>query len=292
MKIFITGGTGFVGSCVVAELQNRGHELVALVRRMGSLHGTSEIVGDVTRPLTFPPEKIEGCQAALHLVGLIREFPKKGITFQGVHVEGTKNVLEACRRAGIPRFLHMSAIGEGHRSGAFYQRTKAEAENLVRASSMRWTIFRPSTILGKGGEFLEMMQSTICRGVVPLPGGGRSQMAPVAVSTVAQAFANALERDESCGKIYDLGGEAVSYRSLLEKIASKTGRNPFYVNIPIDLLRIMAAVLDSFSFFPVTREQLTMLQEKAVPSNNEVYKELGLEFKRIDRVLEEVLGGA
>ena len=291
MKVFITGGTGFVGSHIAEEVKNRGHELVALVRRIGSLPKAEEILGDVTRPETFPPEKLAGCQAAIHLVGIIREFPRQGITFERIHVEGTRNVLEACRRAGLNRLLHTSALGRGRQSGARYQHTKAEAEDLVRASGLNWTIFRPSSILGRGGEFLEIMRSHVRLGVVPLPGGGRYLMAPVAISTVAKAYTNALEQEGAIGKTYELGGDPLSYRSLMEKIALKTKRRPFYVNVPLRPLQMMALIMDQFSFFPVTREQLIMLKEKALPSDNSVYEELGLEYMGIEGVVEEALSG-
>jgi NADH dehydrogenase len=291
MKVFITGGTGFVGRPIVEELQNRGHELVALVRRIGSVPGAGEILGDVTRPETFPLEKLAGCQAAIHLVGIIREFPQKGITFKRVHVDGTRNVLEACQKAGITRFLHQSALGWGYRSGALYQRTKARAEELVKSSKLNWTIFRPSTILGQDGEFTKMMQGMIRLGIIPLPGNGNSLMEPVTVSTVAQAFANALERDTSISKIYDLGGDTVSYRLLLNKIASQNDRNPVFVKIPQRPLSVLAGWLDTFPFFPITQEQLIMLQEKAFPTSDVIYRELDLEYKGIERVLEEVLSG-
>jgi NADH dehydrogenase len=291
MKVFITGGSGFVGSHIAEELMDRGHELVALVRRAGSLPGAGEIVGDVTRPETFPPDKLRGCEAAIHLAGIIREFPQKGITFRQVHVEGTRNVVEACRRAGIPKILHMSALGEGYRSGSLFQRTRAHAEDLVRSSGLDWTIFKPSTILGRGGEFTEMMLNMIRLGVAPLPGGGHFLQAPVAVNTIAAAYANALEREETVGKTYEIGGDTVSYRTLISKLADQLGYRPLYVNLPIELLRLMALALDTFAFFPVTQEQLIMLQENALPRSDFAYSALGLEYKGIDTLIDEVLWG-
>lgn len=290
MKVFITGGTGFVGSHIAEELMARGHELVALVRKAGSRPGAGEIVGDVTRPETFPPEKLAGCQAAIHLVGIIREFPGQEVTFRRVHVEGTRNVLNACRGAGIPRFLHMGTLGRGYRSRALFQKTRAHSENLVRHSGLDWTIFRPSTILGRGGELTRTLMSFIRMGVVPMPDAGRSLLAPVAVSTVAQGFANALERDSALGKVFELGGDTVSYRTLVEKMAFRMGYRPLYVDVPLGPLWAMASLLDTFTLFPITQEQIIMLQENALPHSDAAYQELGLEYKGIDRVLDEVMG--
>ena len=289
MKVFITGATGFVGSHLLAELRQRGHEIMALVRRRGQMQAVQEIIGDITESRTLDPDCLKGCDAAIHLVAIIREFPAKGITFQKIHIEGTANVLEVCRNAGIKRFLHMSALGADIHSRAAYLRTKAQVEEMVKASGLDWTIFRPAVILGRGGELMQTLQKLATLPLTPLLGDGSFLMEPMAVSTVAQAFANALEKPETIGKTYELRGEAITYRDLLTRIARLQSRKAMFVQIPLPLIRLQATLLDRFTWFPVTREQIVMLEEYALSEDRTAYRQLDLLFKEIDQILAECL---
>ncbi|HEX7345098.1 MAG TPA: complex I NDUFA9 subunit family protein [bacterium] len=287
MKVFITGGTGFFGMHLVAELQRRGHEIIALVRRPAQLEGVQEILGDIASPQTLDPNRLRGCGAAFHLVAIIREFPARGITYQKVHLEGTQNVLRACQQAGINRFFHMSALGADLNSRAAYLRTKAQMEEMIKASGLDRTIFRPAVILGRGGELTQTLQKLTALPLTPLMGDGSFIMEPVAVSTVAQAFANALEKPETIGKTYELRGEAITYRDLLARIAQMQDRKARFISAPLSLIRFQASLLDRFSWFPVSREQIIMLEEYQASADRTAYAELGVGFKSIDEVLEE-----
>lgn len=287
MKIFITGATGFVGRHVIAELDRRGHEIVALVRRPGSLPGVREIVADITRPETLNTEALAGCDAAIHLAAIIREFPSRGISFQKLHIAGTRNILDGCRRAGINRFLHMSALGANHESKAAYLRTKAQMEDMVGASGLDCTIFRPAVILGQGGELTQTLERLTAMRIVPLIGDGSFMMEPLAVATVAQAFGNALDKEATIGKIYELRGEAITYRQLLAKIAEKRDRKVIFVKVPLSMIRIHAALLDRFAWFPVTRQQIVMLEVYQTSADRSAYGGLGVGFKGVEEVLKE-----
>ncbi len=285
MKFLITGGAGFVGRHVITELKARRHDVVALVRKPGAIFGVQEIVGDITKPETLVPEQLSGCQAVIHLVGIIREFPRKGITFRGVHLAGTQNLIAACKQAGIQRYLHMSAQGRGNNSQAQYQCTKAEAEELVRRSGLNWTIFRPSVILGAEGEFTQMLSRMVRLRIVPLIGAGASWLAPVTVTTVAQAFVEALEAEQSLGKTYEINGDLLTYRELVERVAGNWNVRILVVPIPKPLLSALAALFDHFSCFPLTREQLIMLAENQPAQDYSIYAELGLNYQNIDQAL-------
>lgn len=290
MKVFLTGGGGFVGRHLISELQSRGHEVLALVRKAGTLRNVQELIGDITQPEVLSRAELSNCHAVIHLVGIIREFPSRGITFENVHVQGTQNLLEVCRKAGIRRYLHMSALGASSESRAHYQRSKAEAEDLVRASGLDWTIFRPAVILGSDGEFTNLAAGMTRRRIVPLMGDGSSPMSFVAVSTVAQAFVNALERDETMGREYDIVGDIMPYRRFMEIFAAKMGVKVLMINSPLGLLKVMATLLDRFPAFPLTREQIIMLEENQPRENRSVYAELGVDYKNLNQILNEALG--
>ncbi len=289
MKIFLTGGTGFVGRQIIAELKNRGHEILALVRQPNSISGVQEIVGDVTSRHSINLKRLRKCDAAIHLVGIIRQFPEEEITFDKLHVNATRNMLWTCYEVGIGRYLHMSALGANPQSASCYHRTKAEAEELVRTSQLDWTIIRPSVILGKDGEFFRMIRQMVSRRIVPLIGDGSSPMAPVTVATVAEAFVNALENRASVGKIYELGGEVLSYRQIMEKLAQLLNKRVIFIRMPVPLMWFVASRLDRFKSFPLSRGQISMMKEATAPQDRSIYNDLGLQFKDFNHVLKEVL---
>jgi uncharacterized protein YbjT (DUF2867 family) len=268
MKIFVTGGTGFVGREVLRRLAASGHEVVALVRpgSESNLIESDRIhlhPGDVLEPQSLP-EGLRGCAAVIHLVGIIREFPHKGITFERLHVHATRNLIEAVTALGVKRLLHMSANGARPDGETGYHRTKWQAEELVRASGLDWTMVRPSLIFGPGGEFVEMLGDLVRQlPIVPVLGDGKYRMQPVAVGQVAETFVNALALPETIGQSYCLGGgESYSYDEVLDLVGKALGKAPVLkAHQPLALVKPMVKLLEHFERFPLTSEQLTMLLE-------------------------------
>jgi uncharacterized protein YbjT (DUF2867 family) len=271
MKVFLTGATGFVGRGILERLQAEGYKSVCLTRagstgklpynETANAHIT-EATGDL-----FDKESLmramQGCDAVIHLVGIIREQPGKGILFPRIHVEGTKNVLEAAKQAGIKRFVHMSALGAHENATSAYHRTKYEAEQLVQASGIPYVIFRPSVIFGPGDEFVNMLADLVRLPVTPVIGDGSYPLQPVARKTVADVFVQALSIPESTNQTYETGGpEPLSYGQILDTIGEAIGKrkvNKFY--IPLAFMKPVVNIMERFPFFPITNTQLTMLLE-------------------------------
>ncbi len=266
MKVFVTGGTGFVGSEVLRQLVATGHTVQVLVRKgseekLAVREGIEIHLGDATEPATLAGALAE-CDAVIHLIGIIREFPAKGITFERLHVEATANVLAAARSQGVKRYLHMSANGAGPGGATAYHRTKWAAEQAVRASGLDWTIFRPSLIFGKGGEFVTMLADLIRKmPVVPVLGDGQYRIQPVAVEQVSASFVKALEMPETVGQTYHLGGaESYSYDEILDLTGTAVGREPVTkVHQPLFIVKPMIKLMEHADHFPITSTQLEML---------------------------------
>ncbi|MDT8441382.1 MAG: NAD(P)H-binding protein [Desulfuromonadales bacterium] len=269
MNLFVTGGTGFVGREVVRQLSAAGHRVRALVRpgsekKLPDIAGIEACPGDATDAASLEGA-LDGCQAVIHLVGIIREFPAQGVTFQKLHVEATGNLLAAAQQQGVSRYLQMSANGTRDDAQTGYHRSKWQAEQQVRASGLDWTIFRPSLIFGRSGEFVEMLAGFIRKlPVVPVIGDGRYRMQPVAVEQVAQSFVQALALPQTIGQTYQLGGaEAYSYDRILDLTGAALGKEHVAkLHQPLLLIKPVVAVLEGVSCFPLTRDQLTMLLEE------------------------------
>ncbi len=276
MRVAVFGGTGFVGSYLVDALIAANHEPWVLVRP-GSEHKLRQaehcrtISGELTSTRAIDAT-LEDCSAIIYSVGILREYPNRGITFEDLQFDAVVRVAESARSRGISRFLLMSANGVKV-PGTRYQETKFRAEEHVKASGLKVTIFRPAVIFGDPRGTLEIA-TQLCRDMIapPLPAvgfftgwspaRGTILMSPVHVEDVALAFVRALEDPATVGRTYELGGpEALAWPDMLRRIAQAVGRDKWILPIPVGLMKLAATLFDWMPFFPVTRDQLTMLSE-------------------------------
>ena len=283
MKIFIAGGTVFVGTAMGHHLAARGHELVLLARTpaaVGGPRGARVVKGDVFSPDLA--DHMRGCDAVINLIGIIRAFPARGITFEKLHVEATRAMVDAAKKAGVRRYLQMSTNGVRPDGVSEYQRTKSRAEAYVKASGLDWTIFRPSLIFGDPGEKIEFCKQLLLNfraaPVIPVFGGGNYRMQPVNVDDVARAFGGAVEKPETAGRIFHLGGDVTySYREILNMIFLGAGKQPrAKLPVPWFLARPVFALLGRFPAFPATAEQIDMLMEGNTVAETEFKKTFGI----------------
>ena len=274
MRIFLAGGTGFVGGHVRQALLDKGHSIRVLVHKKkiggGAVPGVEEVEGDVTVPPSLY-ELVKGCDAAINLVGIIREFPSRGITFQRLHIEATQNMISAARSAGISRYLHMSALGTRGDSSAEYFTSKFHAEEEVRRSELSYTIFRPSIIFGPKDDFINKLAGLMrTLPAMPVIGNGEYQMQPISAGDVARCFVESLEKPETIGQTYELcGPDRMSYNELLDTIGRVMGKkHVLKVKNPLALMRLIVPFLEVFSSFPITSDQITMLVQGNVCDGN------------------------
>ena len=284
MRVFVTGGTGFVGRETISRLHAAGHEIRCLVRRgseskLPALKNVELVSGNATE-IESLHGVMDGCDAVVHLIGIIREFPSEGITFEREHIVATRNIVNIALEGGVNRFLHMSANNVSEDAATGYQTSKWHGEQLVRESGLDWTIFRPSVIFGPEGEFVQTMVSIIkSLPIVPVIGSGRYEMQPVAVGQVAESFVRALALPQTIGRTYYLGGvKPYSYIELLNAISAALGKGPVRtVRQPIFLMKPAIKMLESFHSFPITSDQLTMLQQGNICDPTEWAREFDIE---------------
>jgi NADH dehydrogenase len=227
-------------------------------------------------------EAARGCEAVIHLVGIIGEVGDQ--TFERVHHEGTLRVLEACQSAGVGRWIHMSALGTRPGAASRYHRTKWAAEEAVRGSGLRWTIFRPSVIYGPGDGFVNLFERmSRWSPVLPVIGRGTARLQPVPVESVAQAFARSLDVECTIGKTYDLcGTDRLTLAEILATILRVTGRRRLRMPVPRAVAQVQARLLEAIfpallgRAAPLSRDQLRMLDEDNLGDPAPAQRDLGI----------------
>jgi NADH dehydrogenase len=276
MKVFITGGTGFVGREVLRHLDAAWHKVRILSRNPGSVAAReaaapyeAEICGGDVLDVKTLVNAIAGADAVIHLVGIINEFGDQ--TFENIHVRGTQNVIAAMRTTGVKRLIHMSAIGSRLNAPARYHQTKWTAEQMVGESGLDWTIFRPSIIYGPRDQFVNLFARMAERSpVLPVMGEGRAVFQPVSVEIVGRCFVGALAERAALRQTFELcGPHRLTMPDILQAIMAATGRKKRIFRMPLNLAMLLAGFLEFyFPRFckqppPLTREQVLMLQENS-----------------------------
>jgi uncharacterized protein YbjT (DUF2867 family) len=173
-----------------------------------------------------------------------------------------------------------------------YHRTKWAAEQAVRASGLEWTIFRPSVIFGRGDELVSMLAGMVRRlPAVPVLGDGRYRLQPIAVEQVAEGFARAARNQRSVGQVYGVAGPAdYPFVEILDRIGRALGRPRVRkIHMPLAPVRAATSLFQALPFFPLTLDQLTMLEEENVTDPTTFYADFGLRPEPFDVGLARML---
>jgi len=285
-EVFLTGATGYVGRQILRELLKERYNVRVLLRRGSekklptSVEAVHIVYGDITDANSLKSDEggLAGCDAVIHLPGIIREMPSRGITYELVHWQGARNVIEAARAHNVRRFILMSALGVRPDGVSEYQTTKYKAEQYLQESGLDWTIFRPAVIFGHENEgvanFTTVLESLVRRipFVIPVIGDGECQFQPVALDNVAQGVVKALKLPVTIGKVYEVAGpERYTYNQLIEIIARRLNVKKLKLHLPVWLMMFFASLFEQFEWFPVSRSQIRMLIEGTVSDNYETF---------------------
>jgi uncharacterized protein YbjT (DUF2867 family) len=290
--ILVTGGTGFVGGHVVQELRRRDLPVRCLVRDPRKAArlvgwGCELLEGDVTDPTSLQ-RAAAGAETVIHLVS-IRQGRKE--EFQRIMVDGTRGLLAAAEEAGVGRFVLMSALGvsEATKDLVPYYGAKWEMEGLTRSSGTPSVIFRPSFIFGRDGGILPTFAKLArLAPVTPIIGSGRQRIQPIWADDLAAHFAEATERDDVTGKLFELGGpDAVSWNEFWERLKRVRRMRRPSIHVPVGVMRVNALVTERLpGNIPLTRDLLKMLEgPDNVVSNDEAARTFELPLVPLDEQL-------
>jgi uncharacterized protein YbjT (DUF2867 family) len=273
--VTVFGGSGFLGRHVVRALARRGYRVRVAVRRpdlAGHLQplGTVGQIHAVQANLRYRwsvDRAVQGADAVINLVGILA--PSGRQTFDAVQAFGARAIAEAARAAGIARLIHVSAIGADANSASAYARTKAAGEAGVFETVPDAVVFRPSIVFGPEDDFFNRFaEMARFSPVLPLIGGGETRFQPVYVDDVAEAIARAVDGKVPGGKVYELGGpEVASFREVLEKVCTETGRKRILAPLPFGLAEIGARLTGWLPGAPLTTDQVELLKSDNVVSD-------------------------
>ncbi|HEX8585370.1 MAG TPA: complex I NDUFA9 subunit family protein [Allosphingosinicella sp.] len=266
--VTIFGGGGFLGRYVSQALLKTGAR-VRLAQRDSrgafflkplSMIGQAQFVDVDIRDAARVRAVVQGSDAVVNLVGVL-----KG-DFDGLHVDGARNIAEAAAATGAEALVQISAIGADPASESNYGRSKGEGEAAVRAAFPAATIMRPSVVFGREDNFVNRFAGMArLAPVLPVIRGG-TKFQPVYAADAGRAIsAAALDPRTHAEKTYELGGpQVLTMRELMQWISVTTGRNRSLIDIPDPVARLIAKAMGWAPGAPITWDQWLMLQKDNV----------------------------
>ncbi len=292
--VTVFGGSGFVGRYIVPRLAENGWVIRVAVRNpdKAAFLKPAGDVGQIVpvacnlRDQASVERALAGADAAINLVGILFESGRQ--TFAAVQYEGAKRAAEAAAAAGITDYLHMSALGADAAGEAEYARSKAAAEEAVRAAIPTARILRPSIVFGPEDDFFNRFAAMArLSPVLPLVGGGHTRFQPVYVADVADAAVTCLTDSNCAGKTYELGGPKVySFKQLLELMLQAINRKRLLVPLPFSVADIQAFFLEKLPQPMLTRDQVALLRrDNIVEPGALTLADLGIEPHSVEVII-------
>ena len=301
-NVLVLGGTGFVGSHIVAQLVASGHRVIVPTRRADrakhlSVLPTVEVAqADIHNDAALAA-LMQRADAVINLVGILHSRPAiggaaYGPDFARAHVDLPKRIAALCIANDVSRCLHMSALGADVNGPSMYLRSKAAGESeALSHPQIATTIFRPSVIFGEGDAFLNLFaQLQRWFPVLPL-GGADARFQPIYVEDVARAFVNALGNQNTFGKTYELAGPKVySLCELVQLAGQYAGHARPVIGLPAGLARLQAFFLELAPGGPImSRDNLDSMKKDNV-ANGPIAPELGIVPEPLEAIASQYLG--
>jgi uncharacterized protein YbjT (DUF2867 family) len=285
MMILITGATGYIGRHLVSRLVAQGERprcLVRNIKRAASIlpAGTLEFVqGDTTSPASLETA-VQGVDTIVHAAFITADHKQSaGNHYQETNVQGTANLVEAAKKAGVKRILVISGLGTKPDKPGSYMQGRYLAEKMVKESGLDWTIIQPSVLFGKDAPFIKGLTDLIRTApVVPLIGGGKVMFQPIYVEDVVTVIIKVLQEPERTkNKTYTIGGPAYySFTQVIDALLQAMHKKRIKVPTPTPLVGIGAAVMEAvLPKPPLTKAAMTLFTFDNTTDLHSVEREFG-----------------
>jgi NADH dehydrogenase len=252
--------------------------------------GFELVEGDMTSPESLR-RAVEGCETVVHLVA-IRQGPRE--QFQRIMEQGTRDLVDAAKAAGVRRFVLMSALGTSEETKDLvpYFHAKWDMEQTVAASGLEHVIFRPSFVFGADGGILPTFKKLArLTPVTPITGSGEQRIQPIWVEDVAAYFSAAVDKPEAANRIFELGGpDVVTWNELWDRLKRALGVRRPSLHVPMAFMRANALVTERLpGNIPLTRDLLKMLEAgDNVASNSDAVTTFEIPLVPLDEQLRRV----
>jgi nucleoside-diphosphate-sugar epimerase len=302
-KVFVTGGSGFLGRELIAELVKRGVPVRALARSDAARAtvaglGAEPAAGDLDDTAAMQAA-MAGCDVVVHCAAYAKDHGPREEFFRA-NVKGTENVLVAARGAGVKRLVHVSTeavLADGHpivradedrpvaqRPAGLYPLTKGIAESRVRAASngsLETVVVRPRFIWGKGDTtVLPVMIDAVKKGRWRWIGGGHYLTSTCHVSNVVEGILCAAARGAPGGVYFLTDGDPVEFRGFIGDLMRAAGVEPGERTVPRWVARAMAAATSFLANPPVTRTAIALMSHEVTVSDARARREIGYQGKK------------
>ncbi len=259
-RALLVGGTGFVGGAIARRLAGAGFFLTLPTRRAERAKAltvlpTAQIVEADVHDEAALARLMAGQDVVISLVGMLKGDFRRG------HAELPGKIARAAADVGVPRLIHISALGAAPDAPSAYLRTKAAGEAALRAAYPAATIFQPSVIFGRGDSFLTLFAGLLkLAPVVPLACPD-ARFQPVWIEDVVGAVVTSLGRPESQGRTYPLcGPRAYTLRELVAYTGAVSGQPRPIIGLPLALAYLQAWLMEFLPNGPMTRDNVHSMQ--------------------------------
>jgi len=220
-RIAVTGASGFVGKNLRNFLHKNKIKVLGISRKNFRKHA-SEV--KITSTNLLEPKlqaKLKNYDALVHLIGIGRQSSKS--TFEEINLNLTKNVIKACKNAGIKKIIFISGLGVSKSNQSDYFVSKYRAEREIMNSGLDYTIFRASYIIGKTDHLTKALTKQMKNGVIVIPGSGKYRLQPIFVLDAAKIILEAVLEKKFSKKILDLAGpQKISFEDFVKLFAKNT----------------------------------------------------------------------
>ena len=271
MKVAITGGTGFVGGHLAVALAQQGHQAVVIARGVDRRPWATEVLSTKGVSIDFAGlsdgdalrRTFDGCDAVAHCAGINREIGSQ--TYVAVHVRGTRNVVQAAEQAGVARLALLSFLRARPNCGSAYHESKWAAEEIVRSSTLEWTVLKPGMIFGRGDHLLDHLTRALCTFPVFTSMGCR-RVRPLAVGDAVNILRAALIEGRLARRTTPITGPTeLEFDDAVRLLATVLGKRTLLLRAPIALTYAVARAAELMMTVPlIAVAQVRMLEEEVV----------------------------